>query len=55
MFAGLFTVGIVVFAGPYVGPSSRPARLYAPLPFLLWGAVRFGGDGPAPQFWSSPA
>jgi PAS domain S-box-containing protein len=42
VFAGLITVGIVVFAGPYTGLSSLPARLYVPLPFLLWAAVRFG-------------
>jgi PAS domain S-box-containing protein len=39
---GLLTVGILAFAVPYGGPSSQPVRLYAPLPFVLWAAVRFG-------------
>jgi two-component system sensor histidine kinase UhpB len=43
--AGLLTVGILVFAGPYGGRDALPARLYAPLPFLLWAAVRFGLGG----------
>ncbi len=30
-----------VFSRP-VGPNTVPALLYAPLPFLLWAAVRFG-------------
>src|SRR5262249_42529572 len=42
---GLLTVGILVLAGPYAGPSSLPIRLYAPLPFVLWAAVRFGPVG----------
>src|SRR5262249_37915857 len=42
LFTGLLTVGVLVFAGPYSGPSSLPVRLYSPLPFLLWAAVRFG-------------
>jgi PAS domain S-box-containing protein len=42
---GLIGCGLVVF-----GPESRPAGslptlLYAPLPFLLWAAVRFGPGG----------
>src|SRR5829696_10020661 len=27
------------------GPSFVPARLYAPLPFLVWAALRFGAGG----------
>jgi integral membrane sensor domain MASE1 len=42
---GLLAVGIVVFASPYHGSSALPARLYAPLAFLLWAAVRFGPGG----------
>jgi PAS domain S-box-containing protein len=42
LFVGLLAVGALVFAGPYTGPSSIPARIYAPLPFLLWAAVRLG-------------
>src|SRR5262249_2030711 len=42
---GLLAAGIVVFASPYRGSSALPARLYAPLAFLLWAAVRFGPGG----------
>src|SRR5262249_51409784 len=42
---GLLFVGTLVFVGPYGGQSSLPARLYAPLPFVLWAAVRFGSSG----------
>jgi two-component system sensor histidine kinase UhpB len=45
LLLGVLAVGIVVFAAPYAGPSSLPARLYAPLPFLLWAALRFGPGG----------
>jgi integral membrane sensor domain MASE1 len=45
LLIGLLTVGILVFTGPYGGPSSLPVRLYAPLPFVLWAAVRFGPGG----------
>jgi two-component system sensor histidine kinase UhpB len=45
LLCGLLTVGILVFAGPYGGPNSLPVRLYAPLPFVLWAAVRFGPGG----------
>jgi PAS domain S-box-containing protein len=42
---GLLTVGMLSFMGSYDGSSALPDRLYAPLPFLLWGAVRFGIGG----------
>jgi two-component system sensor histidine kinase UhpB len=42
LLIGTLEVSLLAFAGPYDGPSSLPARLYAPLPFLLWAAVRFG-------------
>jgi two-component system sensor histidine kinase UhpB len=45
LLSGLVTVGLLVFAGPYGGPSSLPIRLYAPLPFVLWAATRFGPGG----------
>ena len=45
LLVGLLTVGALVFVGPYAGPSILPVRLYAPLPFLLWAAVRFGPGG----------
>jgi two-component system sensor histidine kinase UhpB len=45
LLIGLVTVGILVFATPHARPSGLPAQLYAPLPFLLWAAVRFGSGG----------
>jgi PAS domain S-box-containing protein len=39
--ATLLVVCYSVFSRP-VGPKTVPALLYAPLPFLLWAAVRFG-------------
>jgi two-component system sensor histidine kinase UhpB len=45
LLGGLFAVGMPVFVGPYGGPSSLPVRVYAPLPFVLWAAVRFGPGG----------
>jgi two-component system sensor histidine kinase UhpB len=42
---GLLAVGIVVFDSGYAGSGAMPARLYAPLAFLLWAAVRFGPAG----------
>jgi two-component system sensor kinase FixL len=42
---GLLTVCIVIFTGTTSTPSASVALLYAPLPFLLWGAVRFGPGG----------
>jgi two-component system, LuxR family, sensor kinase FixL len=42
---GLFAVGLPVFGMEAAGPGSYPALLYAPLPFLLWAAVRFGPAG----------
>ena len=37
----LLAVSYFVFSRP-AGPNTVPALLYAPLPFLLWAAVRFG-------------
>jgi len=45
LLAALFVVGIAVFNSQLAGPSSNPALLYAPLPLLLWAAVRFGLSG----------
>jgi integral membrane sensor domain MASE1 len=47
--AGLLTVGLVtgcliIFTG-IEAPNASLALLYAPLPFLLWAAVRFGPGG----------
>jgi two-component system, LuxR family, sensor kinase FixL len=37
---GLVTAGYFCFAGP-TGTAASPALLYAPLPLLLWAAIRF--------------
>jgi PAS domain S-box-containing protein len=42
LVAALFAVGIPVFGMEKAGPGSSPSLIYAPLPFLLWAAVRFG-------------
>ena len=44
---GLVLVGLKVFGGQQVGPQTVPALLYAPIPLLLWAAVRFGAGGSA--------
>lgn len=41
----LFAVGIPVFGWWQPDPGVLPALLYAPLPLLLWAAVRFGVGG----------
>jgi two-component system, LuxR family, sensor kinase FixL len=38
-------VGIVVFDRTPAGPSTSPALLYAPIPLLIWAALRFGPGG----------
>ena len=43
--ASLLIVGIVSFGARKPGPDTTPAELYLPLPFLLWGAIRFGPRG----------
>lgn len=45
IFGGLLIVSVIVFCGEKAGPATSPALLYAPLPFLLWTAVRFGCTG----------
>jgi PAS domain S-box-containing protein len=42
---GLIGVTFIVFDGQSPGSGSSPALLYAPVPFLLWAAVRFGPLG----------
>jgi len=42
---GLLLVCTLVFAWPALATNENPALLYAPLPFLLWAAVRFGPGG----------
>ena len=41
----LLVVGVPVFGWWQPGPAILPALLYAPLPLLLWAAVRFGVGG----------
>ena len=42
---GLLIVGTSVFLGSFDPTRVHPARLFWPLPFLLWAAVRFGPTG----------
>jgi PAS domain S-box-containing protein len=41
----LAVVGFLVFGYPATTPDEVPALLYAPLPFLIWAAMRFGTVG----------
>lgn len=43
--AGIAAVSIFVFTSQPISPASAPALLYAPLPLLLWAAIRFGPGG----------
>ena len=45
LVSALLVVCTFVFARPQLAIHSTPALLYAPLPFLLWAAVRFGPAG----------
>jgi PAS domain S-box-containing protein len=45
LVGGLLLVCTLVFARPTLAVHETPALLYAPLPFLLWAAVRFGPGG----------
>ena len=47
LFGALFAVCVVVFDTPHHAVHTSPAVFYAPLPFLLWAAVRFGPTGAA--------
>jgi signal transduction histidine kinase len=42
---GIVMVTVFVFGSRLVPAASTPALLYAPLPLLLWAAVRFGTGG----------
>jgi len=46
-FVGACTVavGIFAFAKTPAGPNTSPALLYAPIPLLIWAALRFGLGG----------
>jgi PAS domain S-box-containing protein len=43
--ACLVGVGLVVFNSSPAGPDTSPALLYAPIPLLIWAALRFGIGG----------
>jgi PAS domain S-box-containing protein len=43
--AGLLGVSVLVFVWRGSALAGIPARLYAPVPFLVWAAVRFGSIG----------
>ena len=43
--AGILAVGSVVFDRSPAGPDTSPALLYAPVPLLVWAALRFGLGG----------
>jgi signal transduction histidine kinase len=47
LFAGLLAASLVAFDLPLVDANTAPALFYAPLPFLLWAAVRLGAVGTA--------
>jgi PAS domain S-box-containing protein len=43
----LFAIGLKTFGGDTGSPENLPLLLYAPLPLLLWAAIRFGPRGAA--------
>src|SRR5215472_7793526 len=45
LLGGLFAASYMAFGRPEVEPGQAVAVLYAPVPFLLWLAVRFGLTG----------
>src|SRR5580765_6732649 len=47
LFVGLLATCMVVFDLPQMDPHTAPALFYAPLPFLVWAALRFGPAGTA--------
>ena len=47
LFAGLLGASLIAFDLPLFDAANSPALLYAPLPFLLWAAMRFGPRGTA--------
>ena len=47
LFVGLLATCMLVFDLPQLEPRTAPALFYAPLPFLVWAALRFGPAGTA--------
>jgi signal transduction histidine kinase len=45
VFAGLLVTSFVIFGMNEVDAAAEPALYYAPLPFLIWAAVRLGPVG----------
>ena len=45
LFLGLLIVSSLVFVGSSFGSSAEPALIYAPVPFLVWAAIRLGPLG----------
>jgi len=43
--ASLLTIGFFAFGAVAAGPETSPVLLYAPIPFLVWAALRFGLGG----------
>ena len=43
--AGLLVIGVFAFDNRPAGPETSPALLYAPIPLLIWAALRFGLGG----------
>ena len=43
--AGILAVGYLAFDRSPAGPDTSPALLYAPVPLLIWAALRFGLGG----------
>src|SRR6187401_655957 len=43
--AGTAALGMFVFDQTPAGPNTSPALLYAPIPLLIWAALRFGLGG----------
>jgi PAS domain S-box-containing protein len=43
--ACIAVLGMFVFDSTTVGPNTSPVLLYAPIPFLIWAALRFGLGG----------
>ena len=45
LVAGIVVVGWLAFDRSPAGPDTSPALLYAPIPLLIWAALRFGLGG----------
>jgi PAS domain S-box-containing protein len=43
--AGILAIGYLAFDRSPAGPDTSPALLYAPVPLLIWAALRFGLGG----------